>query len=50
MPIQIFNIIVNEYCHWTLFSKLIKRNFPLVIVRIIAFWYQSQPMCIKWEI
>ena len=34
--------------HWTLFSKLIKRNIPLVIVRIIAFWYQTQPMCIKW--
>ena len=35
-------------CHWTLFSKLINRNIPLVIVRIIAFCYQTQPMCIKW--
>ena len=33
--------------HWTLFSKLINRNIPLVIVRIIAFWYQTQPM-VKW--
>ena len=23
--------------HWTLFSKLIQRNIPLVIIRIIAF-------------
>ena len=38
----------DRVSHWTLFSKLIKRNIPLVIVRIIAFWYQTQPMCIKW--
>ena len=36
--------------HWTLFSKLIKRNIPLVIVRIIAFCYQTQPMCIKLDV
>ena len=38
----------DRVSHWTLFSKLINRNIPLVIVRIIAFWYQTQPMCIKW--
>ena len=38
----------DRVSHWTLFSKLIKRNIPLVIVRIIAFWYQTQSMCIKW--
>ena len=38
----------DRVSHWILFSKLIKRNIPLVIVRIIAFWYQTQPMCIKW--
>ena len=38
----------DRVSHWTLFSKLIKRNIPLVIVRIIAYWYQTQPMCIKW--
>ena len=30
--------------HWTLFSKLIQRNIPLVIARVIAFRYQTQPM------
>ena len=34
--------------HWTLFSKMIRRNVQLVIVRIIAFWYQTQTMCVKW--
>ena len=28
--------------HWTLFSKKIKRNVPLLIVRIIAFWYKRR--------
>ena len=37
----------DRVSHWTLFNKLINRNIPLVIVRIIAFWYQTQPMCIK---
>ena len=27
---------------------MIKRNVPLVIGRIIAFWYQMQTMCVKW--
>ena len=33
---------------YKIFSKIIKRNVPLVIVRIIAFWYQTQTMCVKW--
>ena len=37
----------DRVTHWTLFSKLINRNIPLVVVRIIAFWYQTQSMCIK---
>ena len=27
---------------------MIKKNVPMIIVRVIAFWYQTQPMCIKW--
>ena len=33
----------DRVSHWTLFSKLIQRNYLLVIVRIIAFRYQTQP-------
>ena len=39
----------DRVSHWTLFSKLIQRNIPLVIVRIISFWYETQTMCVKWE-
>ena len=38
----------DRVSHWTLFSKMIKRNVPLVIVRIIAYWYQTQTMCVQW--
>ena len=38
----------DRVSHWTLFSKMIKKKVPMVIVRVIAFWYQTQPMCIKW--
>ena len=38
----------DKVSHWTLFSRMIKRNVPLVIVEIIAFWYQTQTMCVKW--
>ena len=34
--------------HWTLFRKMIDSKMPLIIVRIIIFWYKSQLVCIKW--
>ena len=34
--------------HWTLFAKLIESHAPLLIVRILLFWYQMQQLCIKW--
>ena len=34
--------------HWIMFSKMIKRNVPLVILQIIAYWCQTRPMCVKW--
>ena len=29
--------------HWTLFSKMIKKNVPMVIVRVIAFGINCNP-------
>ena len=34
--------------HWKLFKKLIDCNVPLLIVRILVFWYQMQLVCVKW--
>ena len=33
---------------WLLFQKLLYRNVPLFIVRILAMWYTHQKMCIIW--
>ena len=34
--------------HYHLFSKLISRNMPKLIVRILFVWYQTQLLTIKW--
>ena len=34
--------------HWTLFRKLKDANVPIIIVRILLFWYREQEICIKW--
>ena len=30
------------------FKKLLDRETPIVIVRILLFWYSKQTVCIKW--
>ena len=34
--------------HRSLFEKLVKRNIPVVIVRILQYWYNSQMFSVKW--
>jgi len=34
--------------HNSLFAKLIKRNVPLCIVRLLLSWYRQQTMQVKW--
>ena len=38
----------NRVNHWTLFHKLINCKIPLIIVRLLIFWYQTQLVSIKW--
>ena len=38
----------DRISHWTLYKKLIACNTPLLIVRILIFWYQRQSICVKW--
>ena len=40
-----FKNIVN---HWTLFRKLLNRGVPVVLNRILFYWYRTQTFCIKW--
>ena len=34
--------------HWSLFSKLIKRKLPKVIIRLLLVWYRTQSCIIRW--
>ena len=34
--------------HWTLFRKLLNRGVPVVLIRILLYWYRTQTFCIKW--
>ena len=38
----------DRVSHWTLFAKLIDTQAPLLIVRVLLFWYQMQNVRIKW--
>ena len=35
--------------HWTLFSKLIKRNMPSIFVRLLATWYSTQTFVVQYN-
>ena len=32
-----------------LFNKLIKRDVPLYLIRILYFWYFNQQICVRWN-
>ena len=33
---------------WLLFQKLIRKDFPVFIIKIIAYWYCHQEMHVRW--
>jgi len=35
--------------HFHLFDKLLKRNVPKLIVRLLLKWYRSQSLLVRWE-
>ena len=35
--------------HYTLILKLLNRETPIMLVRILLFWYTIQTMCVKWR-
>ena len=34
--------------HWKLFEKMLKRNIPIVVIRILMYWYCNQQFCVHW--
>ena len=35
--------------YWCLFNKLLNRNFPKTVVKLLIFWYTTQSMCVQWN-
>ena len=35
--------------HWHLFYKLLDRDVPKYLVRILMFWYTTQTFIVKWD-
>ena len=33
---------------WLLFQKLITKDFPVLIIKILAYWYCHQEMHVRW--
>ena len=33
---------------WVLFDKLLKRGMPVIVVRILIYWYTSQNFYVQW--
>ena len=34
--------------HWTLFRKLMDRNVPMYLIKVLCYWYQHQFMSVRW--
>ena len=35
--------------HSILFSKLVERKVPHIVIRLLAYWYTSQTFVIRWN-
>jgi len=35
--------------HEILFSRLLDRNFPVQLIRLLMSWYKDQRMCVRWD-
>ena len=35
--------------HWCLFHKLLNRNMPQIVVRLLMIWYSTQMFSVKWD-
>ena len=39
----------DRVCHLTLFKKLLERNLPPAVVRLLFFWYSDQKSRVLWK-
>ena len=34
--------------YWSLFRKLIYRNVPMYLIKVLCYWYQHHSMSVRW--
>ena len=34
--------------HWILFRKFLNRDMPVLLIRILLYWYRNQMFCVEW--
>ena len=39
----------DRVLHSILFSKLVERKVPHIVIRLLAYWYTSQTFVIRWN-
>ena len=42
--------VFDKISHWTLFWKLINKNVPMYLIKVLCYWYQHQLMSVRWDI
>ena len=38
----------DKISQWTLFGKLIDRNVPMYLIKVLCYWYQHQSTSVRW--
>ena len=38
----------DKISHWTLFRKLIDRNVPMYLIKVLCYWYQHKLISVRW--
>ena len=41
--------VFDKVNYWKLFSMLLDDDIVVEMVKLLAFWYSRQEMCVKWN-
>ena len=35
--------------HWLLYEKLLQKDVPVFIIKVLVYWYSHQEMFLRWD-
>ena len=44
-----FSKAFDNVNYWKLFNKLLDDNISSSIIRVLAYWYSNQEVCVRWH-